>query len=90
MSNSSISVKRVKLGIFAERYWDDDSRPCRPTLISHIKRGWLSGKKIGTHWYVECTSWGAPLFYSSEIPKIDLKNPPKTGNALADKILAEI
>lgn len=85
------NIKRLKLSVFAERYWkDDESRPCRATLISHISRGWLSGKKIGTHWYVECTSWGAPLYYSTETPKIALQSPPKTGNPIADRILAEI
>ena len=84
-------IQRLKLGVFSKRYWlDAESRPCRETVISHIKRGWLSGKKIGTHWYVECTSWGAPLFYTTEVPKVDLKSPPKTGNSIADKILAEI
>ena len=85
------SIQRIKLGVFSKRYLqDEESRPCRETLINHIKRGWLSGKKIGTHWYVECTSWGAPLFYTTETPKVELKSPPKTGNSIADKILAEI
>lgn len=85
------NIQRIKLTVFSKRYWkDEESRPCRETLISHIKRGWLSGKKIGTHWYVEYTNWGAPLFYSSETPKIDLPSPPLTGNAIADKILSEI
>jgi len=87
----SSNIKRIKLAIFAKKYWsDEDSRPCRATLVSHIERGWLSGKKIGTHWYVECTTWGAPLFYSSETPKIALQSPPVTGNSIADRILAEI
>ena len=51
------NIQRLKLSVFAERYWqDEESRPCRDTLVSHIKRGWLSGKKIGKQWYVECTS----------------------------------
>lgn len=86
-----MNIQRIKLTIFAKRFWpDEDSRPCRATIISHINRGWLSGKKIGTHWYIECTSWGTPLFYSSETEKIDLQSPPKTGNSIADRILAEI
>lgn len=41
------NIKRLKLSVFAELYWQDkESRPCRDTLVSHIKRGWLSGKKI--------------------------------------------
>ncbi|OTG73385.1 hypothetical protein B9T23_13605 [Acinetobacter terrae] len=85
------NIQRIKLSVFSKRYWkDDESRPCRETLISHIKRGWLSGKKIGTHWYVECTTWGAPIFYSTEVPKVQLSSPPTTGNAIADRILKEI
>ncbi|NNP68923.1 hypothetical protein A7P55_03425 [Acinetobacter sp. Ac_5812] len=87
----SSNIKRIKLAIFAKKYWiDEDSRPCRKTLVSHIERGWLSGKKIGNHWYVECTTWGAPLFYNSETPRIALQSPPVTGNSIADRILAEI
>ncbi|OOW07579.1 hypothetical protein MF4642_16735 [Acinetobacter sp. MF4642] len=38
------NIKRLKLSVFAELYWQDkESRPCRDTLVSHIKRGWLSG-----------------------------------------------
>jgi hypothetical protein len=85
------NILRLKLSVFAERYWQDEaSRPKRDTLVSHIKRGWLSGKKIGKQWYVECTSWGAPLYYSDDVPKVELKSPPKTGNSIADRILAEI
>ncbi|KXZ66756.1 MAG: hypothetical protein E7D55_02320 [Acinetobacter junii] len=86
----SSNIKHIKLSIFAKKYWDEDSRPCRATLVSHIQRGWLSGIKIGTHWFVQCTSWGEPIFYSSDTPKIDLHSPPITGNAIADRILAEI
>lgn len=85
------NIQRLKLSVFAERYWQDEaSRPKRDTLVSHIKRGWLSGKKIGKQWYVECTSWGAPLFYTDDVPKVELESPPKTGNSIADRILAEI
>lgn len=85
------NIKRVKLAIFAKKYWtDEESRPCRATLISHIQLGWLCGKKIGTQWYIECTSWGVPLYYNSETPKIALESPPVTGNPIADRILAEI
>jgi len=86
----SSNIKHIKLSIFAKKYWDEESRPCRATLVSHIERGWLSGIKIGTHWFVQCTSWGDPIFYDSDIPKVALQSPPITGNTIADRILAEI
>ncbi|UYF76542.1 hypothetical protein LSO58_06615 [Acinetobacter ursingii] len=87
-----MNIQNIKLAVFAKRFWpDEESRPCRATLVSHINRGWLSGKKIGAQWYIQCTSWGAPVHYSTEDEiKIELKSPPKTGNPIADKILAEI
>ena len=46
------NIQRLKLSVFAERYWqDEESRPCRDTLVSHIKRGWLSGKTMVCRMY---------------------------------------
>lgn len=85
-----LSTKLVKLSEFAKRYFrDPESRPTTVTLKNHIQKGLLSGRKIGGQWFVECTDWDQPIRYSSQANQPPILA-PSTGNALADKILAEL
>lgn len=73
---------------------DDDTPKVHPvTIKNHIKRGWLSGEKLGGRWWVFCNSWGEPLYYYSsddEMPDYAPVTNTSTGNSLADKILASL
>lgn len=82
----NIHTKRIKLSDFRQSYFADNSRPCLPTLVSHIQNGRLSGEKIGSRWYVIVTTWGEPLYYGQTV-----QSPVRvsTGNKIADRILKQ-
>lgn len=84
------SITRLRLSVFLERYFPDaESRPCINTIKNHIRANLLSGKKIGGAWYVECTAWGEPLYYTTEAANDGQPPIPtiSTGDKRADEIL---
>ena len=50
-------MKLIALDKWAERFFDDESRPLDLTVRRMLREGRLPGKKVGGTWYVDLDAW---------------------------------
>lgn len=50
-------MKLIAVAVWADRYFDEESRPESLTIYRLLRAGKLPGRKVGGSWFVDLDAW---------------------------------
>lgn len=50
-------MKLIAAAVWADRYFDPDSRPTELNIRRLLREGKLPGKKVGGSWFIDLDAW---------------------------------
>lgn len=50
-------MKLMAANLWAQKYFDEDSRPAEITLMRWLRQGKIPGRKVGGSWFVDEHAW---------------------------------